>query len=82
VFRCWQVFCDKIQPVVKRRRGDFLQNPQGLNLQRRKNMKYTFAPANRSDSAPLSGTQLVVEEIIKGKDRKKKVTCITVFFQG
>ena len=66
---------------MQRRRGDFLQNPQGLNLQRRKNTKYTFAPANRFDSAPLSGTQPIVEEIIKGKDRKKKVTCITVFFQ-
>jgi hypothetical protein len=68
VFRCWQIFCDKIQPEEQRRRGDFLQNPQGLNLQRRKNTKYTFAPANRSDSAPLSGTQPIVEEIIKGKD--------------
>jgi hypothetical protein len=66
---------------VQRRRGDFLQNPQGLNLQWRKNTKYTFAPANRSDSAQLSGTQPIVEEIIKGKDRKKKVTCITVFLQ-
>ncbi|HCY42406.1 MAG TPA: hypothetical protein DHV48_13795 [Prolixibacteraceae bacterium] len=43
-------------------------------MQRRKNTKYTFAPVNRSDSAPLSGTQPIVEEIIKGKDRKKKVT--------
>jgi hypothetical protein len=45
-----------------------------LNLQRRKNTKYTFAPANRSDSAPHFGTQPIVEEIIKGKDRKKQVT--------
>jgi len=64
---------------VQRRRGDFLQNPQGLNLQRRKNTKYTFAPANRPDSAPLSVTPPIVEEIIKGKDRKKKVTtCYSV----
>ena len=50
-------------------------------MQLRKNTKYTFAPANRSDSALLSGTQPIVEKIIKGKDRQKKVTCITVFLQ-
>jgi hypothetical protein len=40
-------FLQKIQPGAKQRRGDFLQNPKGLNLQRREEHGYTFASVNR-----------------------------------